>query len=225
MLNNYNLFNNEKVDELTSTFLKMKYYNPDILEKYIIELLNHYNLNNYCNNVSFSNDKNYFLGLYNIRQKELLINYKMIIESLKKISEDNYFIASNTYRIILHEIKHILQHKISDSEDNELFKIFQTEFNNNNNKNSILPSEVNADIESSLVILKNYDKNHYLYEKQLTFSINLINSFFIPKSIVNYYCIENKIQLPKIDSINKFIYGIDNELIDHQKKSLLKKKM
>jgi len=223
MLSNYNLFNDDKVDDLTSTFLEMKCCQPSTMEKYIIELINYYSLEMYCNNISFSDSNPHRLGLYNNKQKELLINYKEIIKCLEKISVDDYFITANVYRIILHEIKHILQHKMIQVKDNKLFQLFQNEFFNGS-KDFISPSEVNADIESSLVIAKNYNKNHYLYDKQLIFSSNLINSFHIPKCIVSDYCKNNKIQFLTIDLdlFNRFVYGFDTELIDH-KKTLIKK--
>ena len=92
------------------------------------------------------------------------------------------------------------------------FKIFDYEFNNANGS-LIKPSEVNADIESSLIIIKNYDKNHILYNNQLVFTINLINSFFNPICIVNDYCCNNKIKLSNVNSIDEFIYGLDNKII------------
>ena len=99
-----------------------------------------------------------------------------------------------------------------NDKNEELFKIFDYEFNNANGS-LIKPSEVNADIESSLIIIKNYDKNHILYNNQLVFTINLINSFFNPICIVNDYCCNNKIKLSNVNSIDEFIYGLDNKII------------
>lgn len=207
MSGNYNLFNDEKVDDLTSTFLQKKYYSINEIEKYIIELLNYYNLKSFCSNISFSNN-NYLLGSYSSKEKELLINYKKIIETFKKISDDDYFIIANVYRIILHEIKHILQHKMVHFQDNQLFKLFEVEFCSGSNFFTA-PSEVNADIESLLAIIKSYNSHHYLYDKQLAFSVNLINSFYFPQCIVGDFCFDNKINLFNIDSLNKFIYGLN----------------
>ena len=52
MLNNYNLFNN-KVDNLTSTFLEMECYLPNTLEKYIVELIKYFRLEMYCSDIVF----------------------------------------------------------------------------------------------------------------------------------------------------------------------------
>lgn len=215
MLNNYNLFNNEKVDELTSTFLKIKNYHTNIVEKFISELINYYELNDLCKDISFPCSNNYYLGMYSTKYKQLLINYKKIIEIFNRISTDDYFIKSNVYRIVLHEIKHILQHKMINNNDNELCKLFQYEFNNG--YDHILPSEINADIESLLVILKNYNKNHILYCKQLVFSLNTINSFYEPECIVGNFCKNNKIQILNVDRLDRFLYGLDNEFFKARK--------
>lgn len=209
MLSNYNLFNDEKVDALMSTFLE-KNCDINTIEKFIIELMNYFNLEIFCSSISLSSN-DYLLAAYSRKNKELIINYKKMLENFSKISNDYYFIKANIYRIILHEIKHILQHKMVYSQDNQLFKIFQTEFHNGI-KCLIAPSEVNADIESTLVLIKNYNSNHILYDKQLAFSANLINYYYFPKCIVHDYCLNNDIKLVNIDSLEKFIYGIDYDL-------------
>ena len=99
--------------------------------------------------------------------------------------------------------------------DNQLYQLFQHEFSNDHNLT--LPSEVNADIESLLVLINNYNKSHILYEKQLAFSLNLINSFYDPKCIVGDYCQKNKIQISNIDWVDKFIYGLDDGFIKIKK--------
>lgn len=211
MLNNYNLFNNEKVNDLTLTFLEMKNYHIDIVEKFILELINYYELTDLCKDISFLCSNSCYLGMYSEKYRQLFINYKKIIDTFNKISIDDYFIKSNVYRIVLHEIKHILQHKMVNKRDNQLYQLFQYEFNNDHNLT--LPSEVNADIESLLVLINNYNKSHILYEKQLAFSLNLINSFYDPKCIVGDYCQNNKIQISNIDWVDKFIYGLDDGFI------------
>lgn len=210
MLGNYNLFNDKKVDELMSAFLKK---NCDIstIEKFIVELINYFNLEIFCSNISWSNN-DCLLAAYSRKNKELIINYKKMFENFNKISNDDYFVKANIYRIILHEIKHILQHKMVYLQDNQLFKIFQREFYNGI-KCLVAPSEVNADIESTLVLIKNYNSNHNLYDKQLTFSANLINYYYFPKSIVHDYCLNYGIKLVNVDPLDKFIYGIDYNLI------------
>ena len=215
MLNNYNLFNNEKVDDLTSTFLEIKNYHPDIVEKFILELINFYELNDFCKDISFLCPNSCYLGMYSEKDKQLIINHKKIIETLNKISINDYFIKSNVYRTILHEIKHILQHKMINKRDGELCQLFQYEFSNG--CSNILPSEVNADIESLLVILKNYNKSNILYDKQLTFSLNLIYSYYEPQCIVKNFCQNNNIQILNIDRMNKFLYGLDDEFIKVKK--------
>lgn len=215
MLNNYNLFNNEKVDDLTSTFLEMKNYHIDIVEKFILELINYYELTDLCKDISFLCSNSCYLGMYSEKYRHLFINYKKIIDTFNKISIDDYFIKSNVYRIVLHEIKHILQHKMVNKRDNQLYQLFQHEFSNDHNLT--LPSEVNADIESLLVLINNYNKSHILYEKQLAFSLNLINSFYDPKCIVGDYCQKNKIQISNIDWVDKFIYGLDDGFIKIKK--------
>lgn len=215
MLNNYNLFNKEKVDELTSTFLEIGNYHTDIVEKFILELINYYELNDLCKNISFSCSNSFYLGMYSERDKQLFINYKKIIETFNKVSVDNYFIKSNLYRIVLHEIKHILQHKMVNNCDSELCQLFQYEFSNG--CDCVFPSEINADIESLLVILNNYDKSHTSYDKLLTFSLNLINSFYEPECIVGNFCKNNKIQIVNIDMMNKFLYGLDDRFVKVKK--------
>lgn len=215
MLDNYNLFNDDKVDDLTSTFLRKEYYSIDEIEKYIIELLNYYSLGFICSDIFFSSDIS-ILGKYSRNEKVLLINYKKIVETLKKISFDDYFISANIYRIVLHEIKHILQHKMVYFHNNQLYKLFQAEFYNGGNLFTA-PSEVNADIEATLVIMKNYNLNNYLFYKQLAFSFNLINSFYFPRCLVEDFCTNNNINLFEIDSLNKFIYGLDYGYITNKK--------
>ena len=210
--NSYNLFNSEMVDYLINKSIKSDYCSEIQMEKFIIELIKYYALDNYCYNISFNSNNNYCFGYYNYYEKQLFINYKKIMEFMEKISKDQYFINANIYRIILHEIKHIIQHKMVNDKNEELFKIFDYEFNNANGS-LIKPSEVNADIESSLILIKNYDKNHILYNNQLVFTINLINSFFNPICIVNDYCCNNKIKLSNVNSIDEFIYGLDNKII------------
>lgn len=214
MSDNYNLLNDEKVDALISTFLKKK-YNISIIEKFIIELINYFNLDTFCSDISLSNN-DYLLGAYSKKNKKLFINYKKIIENINKISNDDYFTKANIYRIVLHEIKHILQHKMVYLQDNQLFQIFNAEFNNGCDC-LVTPSEVNADIESSLVLIKNYNPYHILYDKQLVFSINLINSYFFPKCIVHDYCLKNNIILANINQLDKFVYGLDYSLVDCKK--------
>lgn len=219
MLNNYNLFNNEKVDKLTSVFLEIKSYHTNIIEKFILELINYYELNDLCKDISFLCSNSCYLGMYSEKYKQLLINYKKIIETFNKVSTDAYFIKSNVYRLVLHEIKHILQHKMVNNCDSELCRLFQCEFSNG--CNHILPSEINADIESLLVILNNYNKSHILYGKQLAFSLNLINSFYEPQCIVRNFCQNNKIQILNIDKMDKFLYGLDAGFV--KRKNNLKK--
>ena len=215
MLNNYNLFSNEKVDELASTFLEISNYHTGIIEKFILELINYYELSDLCKEISFLCSNSCYLGMYSAKYKRLLINYKKIIVTLNRVSTDNYFIKSNVYRIVLHEIKHILQHKMVNNCDSELCKLFQYEFSSG--CNHILPSEINADIESLLVILNSYNKNHILYGKQLAFSLNLINSFYEPECVVGNFCKNNKIQILNLDKIDKFLYGLDDELAKERK--------
>lgn len=123
MLNNYNLFNN-KVDNLTSTFLEMECYLPNTLEKYIVELIKYFRLEMYCSDIVFLDENTDCYGLYSNKQKKLLINYEKIINKLQIISSNNYFIKANIYRIILHEIKHVLQYKMVDNEDFQLYILF-----------------------------------------------------------------------------------------------------
>ena len=201
----------KKVNDLTLTFLEMKNYHIDIVEKFILELINYYELTDLCKDISFLCSNSCYLGMYSEKYRQLFINYKKIIDTFNKISIDDYFIKSNVYRIVLHEIKHILQHKMVNKRDNQLYQLFQYEFNNDHNLT--LPSEVNADIESLLVLINNYNKSHILHEKQLAFSLNLINSFYDPKCIVGDYCQNNKIQISNIDWVDKFIYGLDDEFI------------
>lgn len=217
MLNKYNLFNDKKVDELTSTFLEKKSYESNIMENFIIELIQYYDLMDYCTNISFCEYNNQYLGLYNFSQRKMFVNYKRIIELLKNVSNDDYFILANVYRIILHELKHILQHKMIQAKDYELFKLFFNETSISANED-IKPSEINAEIESSMVIIKNYNHSNFLYEKQLTFSIKLINSFFYPKKIVENYCIKNNIILHSIDKMDELLYGINDEMLKIKKK-------
>lgn len=99
--------------------------------------------------------------------------------------------------------------------DSLLCQLFQYEFSNG--CNHILPSEINADIESLLVILNNYNKSHILYDKQFTFSLNLINSFYEPQCIVRNFCKNNKIQILNIDKMDKFLYGLDDGFIKVKK--------
>lgn len=217
MQDKYNLFNNEKVDELTSTFLEKKSYESNTMEKFIAELIQYYDLMDFCTDISFCEYNNQYLGLYNFNQRKICINYKRIIELLKSVSNDNYFILANVYRIILHEFKHILQHKMMQVKDYELFRLFFNEISIGANE-GIKPSEVNAEIESSMVIIKNYNHGNSLYEKQFAFSIRLISSFFYPNKIVENYCIKNKIILPNIDKIDELLYGINDEILKIKKK-------
>lgn len=215
MLNNYNLFNN-KVDNLTSTFLEMECYLPNTLEKYIVELIKYFRLEMYCSDIVFLDENTDCYGLYSNKQKKLLINYEKIINKLQIISSNNYFIKANIYRIILHEIKHVLQYKMVDNEDFQLYILFQKEFLNKN-KTSIGPSEVNAEIESTMIILKNYNKDNYLYNRQFIFSYNLINSFYIPKCITCEFCKKNNLQFLNMNSFDRFIYGFNFELNEYKK--------
>ena len=89
MLNNYNLFNSEKVDELTSTFLEINNYHIDIVETFILELINYSKLNDLCNDISFLCSNSCYLGMYSAKYKQLLINYKKIIETFNKVSADD----------------------------------------------------------------------------------------------------------------------------------------
>ena len=70
---------------------------------------------------------------------------------------------------------------------------------------------------SLLVILKNYNKSNILYDKQLTFSLNLIYSYYEPQCIVKNFCQNNNIQILNIDRMNKFLYGLDDEFIKVKK--------
>lgn len=222
MLDNYNLFNNDKVDDLTSTFLGMECYKPKAMEEYIARIIEYYNLKMYCRSISFSDSNMHYLGSYSYKQREILINYKRIIGLLENLSTNNYFIAANVYRIILHEIKHILQHKLVCNKDDQLYQLFQHEFHNGHAP-LIGPSEVNADIESSLVIMKNYSTNNCLYNQQLSSTYSLISSFHIPRCIVNDYCRSNNICFLHIDLINRFLYGFDTELTSCKNQLQLKK--
>ena len=103
------MFNNGIVDEITSTFLNNSPLKDNSLEKVIIDLIECYNLKSLCTDISFENVSNCF-GLYNYKTKKILINSKSIIYNLSKINTNEYFLKANVYRVILHEIKHILQY-------------------------------------------------------------------------------------------------------------------
>lgn len=220
MLNNYSLYNIDKIDELTSIFIEKKSFKKNDLEKFIAELIDYYHLQILCYNICFEGNVDCF-GLYNSKQKQILINCRRIVECLEKVSVDNYFINANICRIVLHEIKHILQHDMILKKDNCLFQLFEYEFFSN--KEQIMkPSEVNADIESSMVIIRNYDKNHYLYNKQLLFTTNIISSFHSPQCVVKEFCKENNLFLKETDLLNRFLYGIDLNFVEYVRAKNLK---
>ena len=206
--NNYNLFNNEMVDEITSAFLNNSPLKNNHLERVIIELIRYYNLNSLCNDISFENVTNCF-GLYNYQTKKILINSKLLIDNLSKISSNEYFIKANIYRIILHEIKHILQHKMILKKDNRFYKLFEMEFDISNRLKNIKPSELNADIDSSLTILKNFNKSFLAYQNQFIYTIRTILSYYSYTQTILDYCKENDICIDNIDMIDKVLYGLD----------------
>ena len=206
--NNYNLFNNEMVDEITSTFLSNFPLKNNYLERVIIDLIEHYNLKPLCGDISFENVTNCF-GLYNYQTKKILINSKLLIDNLSKINSNEYFIKANIYRIILHEIKHILQHKMVLYKDNRFYKIFKMEFDVSNMIN-LKPSEINADIDSSLTILKNFNRSFLTYQNQFIYTIRTILSYYLHTQSVLDYCKENDICIDDIDMIDRVLYGLDN---------------
>ena len=208
--NNYNLFNNEIVDEITSTFLNNYPLKDNSLERVIIDLIECYNLKSLCTDISFENVSNCF-GLYNYNNKKILINSKSIIYNLSKINTNEYFLKANVYRVILHEIKHILQYKMILKKDNQIYKLFEMEFNISNMLKNLKPSEINADIDSSLTVLKNFNKSFLTYQNQFVFTINIILSCYLHKKSVHDYCKENNICINNIDMTDRVLYGLDDD--------------
>ena len=208
--NNYNLFNNEIVDEITSTFLNNYPLKDNSLERVIIDLIECYNLKSLCTDISFENVSNCF-GLYNYNNKKILINSKSIIYNLSKINTNEYFLKANVYRVILHEIKHILQYKMILKKDNQIYKLFEMEFNISNMLKNLKPSEINADIDSSLTVLKNFNKSFLTYQNQFIFTINTILSCYLRTQSVHNYCKENDICTDNIDMIDRVLYGLDDD--------------
>ena len=208
--NNYNLFNNEIVDEITSTFLNNYPLKDNSLERVIIDLIECYNLKSLCTDISFENVSNCF-GLYNYNNKKILINSKSIIYNLSKINTNEYFLKANVYRVILHEIKHILQYKMILKKDNQIYKLFEMEFNISNMLKNLKPSEINADIDSSLTVLKNFNKSFLTYQNQFVFTINIILSCYLHTKSVHDYCNENNICINNIDMTDRVLYGLDDD--------------
>ena len=86
--NNYNLFNNEMVDEITSAFLNNSPLKNNHLERVIIELIRYYNLNSLCNDISFENVTNCF-GLYNYQTKKIYLFSNKVLMDLFKVINSN----------------------------------------------------------------------------------------------------------------------------------------
>ena len=118
-----------------------------------------------------------------------------MIDNLSKISSNEYFIKANIYRIILHEIKHILQHKMILKKDNRFYKLFEMEFDIANMLKNIKPSELNADIDES--------GNQFIY------TIRTILSYYLHTQTILDYCKENGICTDDINMIDKVLYGLD----------------
>lgn len=208
----YNLFGNEKAGELTSAFLNTSFFYCEDLMEIIINLLEMYHLSSLCNDISFDNVGDCF-GFYNYSQKQLLINVSAIKNCISKVSIDDYFIKANMLRIALHEIKHILQYKMLTKKDNQLYKLFETEFHYYFNM-KIRPSEINAEIDSLLTVLKAFDKSNPFYSKQLSYTANLIFNYYKSEYTIEEFCFQNNLHFTNISSLERILYGFKNNQIN-----------
>ncbi|MEG3037128.1 MAG: hypothetical protein RR832_06180, partial [Bacilli bacterium] len=136
------------------------------------------------------------------------------------ISKSNDFINVNIYRIILHEIKHILQHEMIDSKK-DLYNIYDHEFNSRINHSIIKPSEINAELESSIYVLNLLDKESDNYIKQLSYLFDLIKKIYFEYNNSIKYCIDNNIKYSTIGFTDYeiFVNGLTNKL---EKNKILK---
>lgn len=206
----YSIINNEEVNELSLAFLNSLSNSNESTHSFIKNLLDILSLSEMCKNISIDNNP-YSLASYNYPTKQIRLNTDLITKKLSSISNDKYFIKSNLCRIVLHEIKHVLQYKMLKNKDNDLYKLFDCEFNLLRKQSLIKPSEINADIESSLLILNLYTQDNCTYYQQLGYTLNLINQYCNTK-LVSQFCETNNIniELSKMDELTKFIYGFEN---------------
>lgn len=220
----YNLFNNSEVDEIALAFNSENTIYENTINKAIDNLIELFELGNICTSTNY-NICDYYLARFSIREKSITINYKYIVSQLKKISNNQIFINLNLYRIILHEIKHALQHKIIISKDVNIYQIFDYEFNTLLNLSAIKPSEINADLESSYVVYNMFEKTHEEYIKQLLFTYNIIKKSYNKKHTVLDFCKENDINYNNIcnNFLEELLYGMYNDLTDDMIVKVLEK--
>ena len=218
MLSNfdYNIFGNLKTDELSSVF-NTKSLNCSNIRKTIDDILSLYCLTDYCNRI-FINNSDFYCASYSFNDKAITINYNYIMKSLFNISKNDYFATMYLYRIVLHEIKHVFQYKMLAERENNLYKIFENEFLiGNSNYSKFQPSELNANFDSSLTILKLYDYNDVDYERQLIFVCRLINNYCFSNESVLNYCKENNINIFDTNLIDSCLYGLTKDINKYAK--------
>ena len=147
---NYNLYNNEFVKNEFNILNSKKNLYINKVDNAVNFLINEFDINDLCRNIEY-NLNHQFLGCYSFNEKKIVLNLDYLINKIKGISYDEKFINLNVYRIILHEIKHILQYKIAFNFSNDLSVVYNYELKNTC-KFSFM--EANADLESTYSVFK-----------------------------------------------------------------------
>ncbi|MEG2609933.1 MAG: hypothetical protein RSA91_04600, partial [Bacilli bacterium] len=99
--------------------------------------------------------------------------------------------------------------------------IYDHEFNSRINHSIIKPSEINAELESSIYVLNLLDKESDNYIKQLSYLFDLIKKIYFEYNNSIKYCIDNNIKYSTIGFTDYeiFVNGLTNKL---EKNKILK---
>ena len=111
-----------------------KLLNINDIEIIVEKLLEIYDVDEYLKNVRYTNSKTLYVGAYDSIKKELVFNYKKILNVILNIKKescfkvyDNYILYFNIVilQIIMHEFEHIYQEKVICNIDNEYSKFIK----------------------------------------------------------------------------------------------------
>ena len=201
-----------------------KLLNINDIEIIVEKLLEIYDVDEYLKNVRYTNSKTLYVGAYDSIKKELVFNYKKILNVILNIKKescfkvyDNYILYFNIVilQIIMHEFEHIYQEKVICNIDNEYSKFIKkflyVQDTISKKYYEICPEERTAEILS-------YEKINNSIDYMSDFNIEIINTDYIQRTIRGYKYYNDKCIVPTYEYLKYCDMTIDFDFFNKIKK-------
>ena len=214
-----------------------KLLNINDIEIIVEKLLEIYDVDEYLKNVRYTNSKTLYVGAYDSIKKELVFNYKKILNVILNIKKescfkvyDNYILYFNIVilQIIMHEFEHIYQEKVICNIDNEYSKFIKkflyVQDTISKKYYEICPEERTAEILSYEKINNSIDYmsdfNIEIKDIKYVFSVIelIINTDYIQRTIRGYKYYNDKCIVPTYEYLKYCDMTIDFDFFNKIKK-------